>query len=183
MQVYDIENKALNSELVEQATQKTSEQMQAEASLNAAIPELQDETVKKEDTQATANAVDSLYGLLSLLPIGLTFAGMKNTANVWTDNACKGLSSACVPVFRKYAWGQRIIVFLETGGGIEELALMAVIMPLGLATYKAIELDTIKPIDDESVAMQPNPARSKQGIELANASDIKFANSDYEPRN
>ena len=138
------------------------EQLQARANLDTIIPDtvaLDEAEAEAEAAPAAASAVDSLYGLLSLVPIGLSFAGLKNTANVWSESTCQGLANACVPVFRKYAWGQKIIVFLETGGGIEELALMAVVMPIGLATYKAYSADT-KPIDDaDSAALKPNPAR------------------------
>ena len=161
---------------VEPATDN-AEQIQARANLHAIIPDLTNDNEKIASDEPIASAVDSLYGLLSLVPIGLSFAGLKNTANVWSESTCQGLANACVPVFRKYAWGQKIIVFLETGGGVEELALMAVVMPIGLATYKAYSADTYTgPQNADSNAMQQNPARfSKNGIELANADDVDYA--------
>lgn len=158
----------------------SAEQIQARANLDAIIPELPSETL--EAPEPAANAVDSLYGLFSLLPIGLNFAGMKKTAEVWADSTCHGLAAACVPVFRKYAWGHKIINFLETGAGVEEMALFAVAMPIGMATFKAVQQDT-QALDNASAAVQPNPTRSKNGIEIANESDVKFANGDYEPTN
>lgn len=142
------------------------EQIQARANLDAIIPDLvEPKTVEQEPA---ASAVDSLYGLLSLIPIGLSFAGMKKTAEVWGDSTCHGLAAACVPVFKKYAWGNKIINFLETGAGVEEMALFAVAMPIGLATFKAIELDNPKKEEAEnanSAVIQPNPLRPKNDIE------------------
>jgi len=120
--------------------QKSIEQVQAENILDAAIP---DSSQQEADTQepVSGNATDSLYGLLSLIPIGLNLAGLKNTAAVWNDGVCRGIASAAVPVLRKYAFGQRIINFLETGAGIEEMALAAALLPVGLASMQAYTLD------------------------------------------
>lgn len=170
-----IDNELKNNEVVE----KSIEQVQAENHLDAAIPEVAEQSAETAAAPPVANAVDSLYGLLSLVPIGLSFAGLKHTAAVWSESTCQGLANACVPVFRKYAWGQKIINFLETGAGVEELALCAVAMPIGLATYAAIERDTyLAPGDEtnkaESAVVKPNPARSKQGIELAKVDDVAY---------
>ena len=166
----------INAEKVEQAQPMDDEKIAALKYLNAGNPELKEGELN--EAPPIANAIDSLYGLLSLVPIGLSFAGMKNTAAVWADSTCHGLAAACVPVFRKYAWGQKIIVFLETGGGVEELALMAVVMPIGLATYKAIELDQKQTVTDTE-----KTAFSESGIEMANKSDVAFERSDYVVRN
>ncbi|MES2637414.1 MAG: hypothetical protein V4605_08830 [Pseudomonadota bacterium] len=176
-----IDNDLNDGEVVlkdEEIVTKSIEQMAADARLNEAIPDLHNEQ-KHDEAPPVANAIDSLYGLLSLVPIGLSFAGLKHTAHVWSESTCQGLANACVPVFRKYAWGQKIINFLETGAGVEELALCAVAMPIGLATYKAIERDTYLAASDatneaENAGLKPNPARSKQDIELANADDVKY---------
>lgn len=141
--------------------EKSEEQIQARANLDALIPELQ---IEQEPPPSNASAEDSLYGLLSLLPIGLGFAGLKNTAAVWNDGTCRGVSAAVLPVLRKYAWGGKIINFLETGAGIEEMALFAVMMPVGLATYNAVQADilpaSIEPDENDNTHLTPNPART-----------------------
>lgn len=165
---------------------KSIEQIQAESHLDAAIPDANDSTAQIEQPVST-NATDNLFGLLCLVPIALQFSGLKNTAAVWDEKNCRGLSEACIPVFRKYAWGGKIINFLETGAGIEEMALAAVCMPLAIATHSAFKKDTYTPPLDDENALKPNPTRasnrvdidtglrvSRSGIELANADDVDY---------
>lgn len=167
---------------VEQASQLSDEQIAANLNLDAAIQELPvNDSQGQEQQELGANAVDSLTGLLSLVPIVLGFAGLKHTAKIWTETTIRGLSVAVVPVLRKHAWGMKIINFLETGAGVEEMALFAVAMPIGLATYGAYSMDVAEKraaenkVDDDTV-LTPNPARASNGIERANASDIDYAN-------
>lgn len=139
--------------------EKTVEQIQAEKNLDNAIPDflLEDKTESEPNDAPIADAVESLYGLLSLIPIGCNITGYKNVANVWTDEACRGVASASIPVFRKYAWGVKIIDFLETGAGVEELALGAILFPLGMATYGAYQLDTAKAEKEVKAAEKKEP--------------------------
>ena len=110
--------------------------------LNAIIgEEVQTEEQINEAQTVSANAEENLYGLLSMVPIGLNFGGYANTAKVWGSDACRGLASACIPVFQKYSWGQKIINFLETGAGVEEMALAAAAFPLTMATIGAVNQD------------------------------------------
>lgn len=167
----ELENEVLN----EKSSEKSTEQIQAEAHLDAAMPDL--EKSAQADPPLSKNATDNLFGLLCLVPIGLQFSGLKNTAEVWNERNCRGLSEACIPVLRKYAWGAKIINFLETGAGIEEMALAAVCMPLALATHAAYKIDTVKQVqeDENSSVIKPNAARFGGGIEQANADDIAYA--------
>lgn len=145
-------SEVLEAVQVEKANEKTPEQIQAEQNLDFAIPDIEFEQgaqgAQGAQSEPIADATESLYGMLSLIPIGCKFTGYSNIAAVWNESACRGVSSACIPVFRKYAWGAKIINFLETGAGVEELALGAVLLPIGLATYGAYQLDT-KPIETE----------------------------------
>lgn len=139
-------SEVLEAEQVAEAPEKTPEQIQAEQNLDFAIPDIEFEQgaqgAQGAQSGPIADAAESLYGMLSLIAIGCKFTGYSNIAAVWNENTCRGVSSACIPVFRKYAWGARIINFLETGAGVEELALGAVLLPIGLATYGAYQLDT-----------------------------------------
>lgn len=103
--------------------------------------EVQTDAQTNEAQTVSANAEENLYGLLSMVPIGLNFGGYTNTAKVWGSDACRGLASACIPVFKKYSWGQKIINFLETGAGVEEMALAAAAFPLAMATMGAVNQD------------------------------------------
>lgn len=110
--------------------------------LHAIIGEdVQTDAQINEAEAVSANAEENLYGLLSMVPIGLNFGGYSNTAKVWGSDACRGLSSALLPVLRKYTWGQKIINFLETGAGVEEMALAAAAFPLAMATMGAVQAD------------------------------------------
>ena len=165
----------VENEVLTDAAQKSIEQVQAENNLDSVIPDVNEQAAQLEPP-LSSNAADSLFGLFCLMPIALQFSGLKNTAAVWDEKNCRGLSEACIPVFRKYAWGGKIINFLETGAGIEEMALAAVCMPLAIATHSAFKKDTYtEPQNADSNAMQQNPARfSKNGIELANADDVAY---------
>ena len=92
-----------------------------------------------EITLRTEAALEALRA--NPLPHVLNFAGLKNTAAVWNEETCKGLADRAVPVLRKYPWGGRIISFLETGAGVEEVALGLFVLPVGLATAKAWQAD------------------------------------------
>jgi len=117
----------------------------------------------------TDNAEENLFGLLQLVPIGLNFAGSPKAAGVWSADACRGLSSACVPVFRKYGWGQRIIEFLNTGAGVEEMALAAVAFPIGLATYNGFMMDKAAQKTEQKTEQQAaqNMPGTKGSFEVA----------------
>ncbi len=140
----------------ENQQQKTEEQMQAEQHLDFAIPdEVQGQAeVLTEVTPIVNNdaAQNGLYGLLSLLPIGLNIIGLPRTASVWNDGNCKAVSAAFIPVFRKYEWGQKAITFLETGGGMEEIALLVTLAPLAIGTYSEYRQETANKIEHKKDA-------------------------------
>lgn len=124
--------------------EKTAEQLDSENSLSTIIEQPEAEAGQEGQAQA-ASPEESLAGLLKVASIGMHFAGLKNTAAVWSEANCEALAVAAVPVMRKYAWGQKALEFLMTGGGVEEMALIAVIAPLAFATVKAVKADTAKP--------------------------------------
>ncbi len=87
------------------------------------------------------NTVQNLAGLLTLIGVGFEFKGYMRAASVWSDQACNELAAKLVPVFAKYSWGQRLIAFLNDGGGIEELALFPVALAMITSTYNAYMAD------------------------------------------
>jgi len=140
----------------ENQTQKTEEQIQAERQLDFAIPdEVQSQEEAVTEVAPIYNndaAQNGLYGLLSLLPIGLNIIGLPRTASVWNDGNCKAVSEAFIPVLRKYQWGQKAITFLETGGGMEEIALMVTLAPLAIGTYSEYRQETANKIEHKKDA-------------------------------
>lgn len=125
----------------------SSEQEQDAAALAAMVAEtgaavtVTGEPMPEPPPVPAMSAEESLAGLLSPLPHVLNFAGLKNVAGVWNAEKCSGLAERAVPVLRKYPWGMRFIGFLETGAGVEELALVMFILPVGLATAQAWKAD------------------------------------------
>jgi hypothetical protein len=140
----DIENQA---ETRAAFAEKSAEQLASEQNLNMHIDEQGEQEAQRENEanyQGAENAENALYGLISIMPIGLSIAGLKNSAAVWSDDVCKQVSRAALPVLRKYTFGQKIIAFLETGGGIEEFALVMALTPVIMATAGAYKLDMVQ---------------------------------------
>lgn len=88
---------------------------------------------------------ESLAGLLTVAGMAASVGGMHRTAAVWSPDACRALADKAVPVMRKYAWGLKVLEFLETGAGVEEIALFAVAAPLVMATAGAVRADLAPP--------------------------------------
>lgn len=118
----------------------------APATIEAQPPETQ--------TPAGVDPVESLAGFLSVLGIAAGYAGLPRTATIWQPGTCRGLADKAVPVLVKYPWGQRLLNFLATGAGVEEMALAAFAAPLVLATHAAIRED-LKPARPEPVQTPP----------------------------
>lgn len=156
--------------------EKSAEQIASENNLDMAIQEEPTEQAgenqQSENQQAGESAETGLYGLLSIVPLGLGLAGLKNTAAVWSDDVIRQISAAAVPVLRKYTFGQKIITFLETGGGTEEFILLMSLAPVTLATVSAYKLDT-KPVEKE-VKGEEVQTEGKQSAETPLNSTFEF---------
>lgn len=109
------------------------------------------------------DAAESLGALLGLVSAGASVAGFERTAALWSAEKCNELAAVAVPVFRKYPWGMRIIDFMETGAGVEELALGAFVVPMVLATVKTVKADTAKAEKPEKQADQVQQAMPRVG--------------------
>jgi hypothetical protein len=90
---------------------------------------------------AAADPVESLAGLFTVAGYMAGSLGYRRVGELWGPETCRGLSEKMVPVLRKYSWGQRALEFLETGAGVEEIALGMVAVPLVLATLQAARAD------------------------------------------
>lgn len=88
------------------------------------------------------DAAESMAGLLVIVSTMGALAGFKNAAALWTPETCSQAGALVVPVLRKYPWGARVLDFFETGAGVEELALGAFLVPMGIATWGAIKADS-----------------------------------------
>lgn len=156
--------------------EKSAEQIASENNLDLAIQddaaEQSGQGEQSENKKTGESAEAGLYGLLSIVPLGLGLAGLKNTAAVWSDDVIRQISAAAVPVLRKYTFGQKIITFLETGGGTEEFILLMSLAPVTLATVSAYKLDT-KPIEKE-VKGEEVKAEGKQSAESPLGSTFEF---------
>lgn len=125
----------------------TAEQKQSESVLDTLIQEENTATASGGQSVGEVanfvppNTVQNLAGLLTLIGVGFEFKGYMRAALVWSDQACNELAAKLVPVFAKYSWGQRLIAFLNDGGGIEELALFPVALAMITSTYNAYMAD------------------------------------------
>ena len=85
--------------------------------------------------------VESLAGLFTVGGLVAGMLGYRRVADLWGADTCRGMAEKAVPVLVKYPWGARVLDFLATGAGIEEMALAMYAAPLALATMKAARLD------------------------------------------
>lgn len=155
---------------------KSAEQLASEHNLNLSIEDdEQTQSGQGEQNaqyQTSENAQQALGGLLTVIPMGLSVIGLKNTAAVWSNDVINGVSSALMPVLRKYTFGQKFLAYLETGGGVEEFALMIALAPVALATVNAYQLDT-KPIEKE-VSGEELKQSGKQSADTPLGSTFQF---------
>lgn len=112
---------------------------------------------------------EMLLGALSVVAMVANTAGYKRAASIWSQDACRELANRAVPVLRKYPWGVRVIAFLESGAGVEEIALVVYAAPLVLATVGAARLDAeamrkvVEPASDEA-AKQTDAEAVRRGL-------------------
>lgn len=136
------------TEIAQAVGAMSSEQEQEAAALAAMVADAGEpvtvtgEPVPEQEPEAPRmDAVESLGGLLAMASGVFEFAGLKNVAAVWNPQTCRQCAERTVPVLRKYPWGARVLDFLETGAGAEELALAMFLVPVGIATGKAWQAD------------------------------------------
>jgi hypothetical protein len=106
----------------------------------------------QQDQAPEMAPADALAGLLQVASVVADGFGFKSVASVWHEGACRGVADRAVPVLLKYAWGRRVLDVLQTGAGIEELALVVYLAPVAMATIKAARLDA------EAIRAKSKPA-------------------------
>lgn len=124
----------------QETTALSAEQAADLADLDAIAAKVEPVTVTEQAAPECPAPVpsESIVGsVLGLVPIGLELAGFKKTAAIWTPEACQVTADKLVPVLRKYAIGRKVLEVLESGGGIEELALAIHLGPLVMATLSS----------------------------------------------
>lgn len=146
----------------ENANAKSPEQLEAEAALLQRV-EPEEETGQQQQTEHEAITPEqSLAALFKVASMALGIAGLKNTAAVWSERNCEALAQASIPVLQKHAWGQKVINFLMTGAGVEEMALFAVAAPMAFATIQAYQVDSApKPQEEKEVTQDAQPANAE----------------------
>ncbi len=97
-----------------------------------------------------ADPIEVVAGALSIASIVADQLGYKRTAAVWSPDACKGVAARIVPVLVKYTWGRRVMDMLQSGAGVEELALVVYLAPMALATAAAWRADSAPANPDAS---------------------------------
>lgn len=112
------------------------------------------------EPQPSVTPEQSLAGVLQIAGMAGAVMGYPSVAEVWNGAACAGFAEKAVPVLRKYAWGARILEFLENGSGIEEMALLMYSAPLVLATVSAARKDAAALA--EKAGKKPEPEQPAQ---------------------
>lgn len=135
---------------------KSAEQIASERNLDLSIndnAEIEQTAAAEQKTLIDAN--NAVREVLTIVPIGLHIAGLKNAAAAWSDDACSSISSALVPVLRKYAFGQKMLAYLETGGGVAEGVLIMALYPVAAATYTGYLADKAEREPKPEPELQP----------------------------
>lgn len=101
----------------------------------------------------------AMGGLLTVAALVLGQFGFARAAAVWSPEACQGLADKAVPVMMKYAWGNRIIEFVQSGAGVEEIALAVYAAPMVLATVAAAREDAAERAAKDAPAPEEKEVR------------------------
>lgn len=134
----------------------------------AALVDADDPSAAAPEPAPGVDPVESLAGLLGLMR-GAELLGFRRLAAVWSDDACMRLAGAAVPVLRKYPWGGRVLAWLESGTGAEELGLLLVALPLAAASVRAARADAAELEGGPEPAAMPEPGPAGQVAELGAA--------------
>jgi hypothetical protein len=147
---------------------KSAEQLESERNLDLSINDSAEiEPTAAEEKKSLVDANKAIREVLTVVPMGLHMAGYENAAEAWSDDACGSISTALVPVLRKYAFGQKMLAYLETGGGMAEGVLLMALWPVASATYAGYLVDKkekeVKPENQDIQAGKVYEAGTEKG--------------------
>jgi hypothetical protein len=101
----------------------------------------------EQEPERIFNPVDALAGFLTIGGTVAGWVGYRRVSGVWAEETCRGVAEKAVPVLQKSAWGSRLLEFLDTGAGVEEIALAMYLAPVVLATVAAAKADTAERVE------------------------------------
>lgn len=101
------------------------------------------EEAPPEELPPVNNASDeeNLSGIIELLFIPAPEFGFNHVAAIYTPDTCRKIADRAVPVLRKSGWGRTFLTWCRDGFGIEEMALLAVLVPILKRTRDAVIAD------------------------------------------
>jgi hypothetical protein len=94
-----------------------------------------------ESGPGVVDPVEAVAGLLTVAGMGAGWFGYRRVSEVWGPESCRAVAEKAVPVLQKYPWGIAALDFLQTGAGVDEIALGMCILPMVIATMDAARAD------------------------------------------
>ncbi len=89
-----------------------------------------------EAAQAAPNEAAEIAALLQIMA-GLAAPLFPSLAKIYTAETCNAIGQAAAPVMAKHGWSTGTML----GKYAEELALLAVVAPIGFATWQGVQAD------------------------------------------
>lgn len=141
---------------VEEVGEEMSQEQAADfARLQGMANEGEQAQAEQAEAFAGVDAVEAVAGFLTVGGLAFGWVGYRRVAELWNPETCRGVAEKAVPVLEKYPWGIRALEFLQTGAGVEEIALAMYCAPLALATMRAASLDSAEMRKDKKPEKQP----------------------------
>lgn len=106
------------------------------AKIDQQIAPVAPKTEPEQPAQPAPTEAASIAALVQIMA-GLFAPVFPSLQKIYTDTACQQIGDAAAPVMAKHGWTTGELL----GKYAEELALLAVVAPLGLATWQGIQTD------------------------------------------
>lgn len=123
----------------------------------------------------SANEVQELASVLQMIA-GLFVPVFPSLQTIYTPETCHALASAAVPVMLKRGWSLASV----TAGWGEEIALGAVAIPLGFATWQAVKAD-IAQAEKLAKLADKTPAAAGDRLETGAGAQTQLGQAADEP--
>lgn len=114
------------------------------------------EAEPEQPAQPAPTEAASIAALVQIMA-GLFAPVFPSLQKIYTDTACQQIGDAAAPVMAKHGWTTGELL----GKYAEELALLAVVAPLGFATWQGIQTDIAAATKKED---KPNTDKAAQNI-------------------